>query len=116
MSVDGVVGQTQQGQGLLRVYVQPRASRNEICGIHGDALKVALTAPPVEGRANKAVIGFFSHCFSVRKKDVRLLSGEQSRFKTLLFASLSAQEIREQLAPYLWPIAGMNASAAEEDE
>ena len=107
-AIDEVVGQTRQGLGLLRVYVQPRASRNEICGIHGDALKVAITAPPVEGQANKAVILFFSQCFSVRKNDVRLLSGEQSRFKTLLFASLSAKELQEQLAPHL--------GAAVEDE
>ncbi len=100
-ALDEVVGQTRQGLGLLRVYVQPRASRNEICGIHGDALKVALTAPPVDGQANKAVILFFSQRFSVRKNDVRLLSGEQSRFKTLEFASLGAQELREQVAPYL---------------
>ncbi len=100
-AVAGVVGQTRQGLGLLRVYVQPRASRNEICGIHGDALKVAITAPPVEGKANKAVILFFSRCLSVRKKDVRLLSGEQSRLKTLVFESLSARELQELLAPYL---------------
>ncbi len=100
-SVEDVVGQTRQGEVLLRVYVQPRASRNEICGVHGDALKVAITAPPLEGRANRAVIAFFCDCFSLPKKKIRLLSGEQSRYKTLVFSSLSVKELEEQLAPHL---------------
>ncbi len=98
---DNVVTETKQGQGLLRIYVQPRASRDGICGIHGDSLKVAISAPPLEGRANKAVILLFSKLFSVRRKDLTLFTGEQSRFKTLLFSNLSAADIKELLLPYL---------------
>lgn len=98
---DDVVRQTKQGQGLLRVYVQPRSSKNGICGIHGDCLKVAITAPPLEGRANKATVQLFAKLFSVPKKDVTLLTGEQSRFKTLLFSGLSAADLKEQLVPHI---------------
>lgn len=98
---DNVVTETKKGQGLLRIYVQPRASRDGICGIHGDSLKVAISAPPLEGRANKAVILLFSKLFSVRRKDLTLSTGEQSRFKTLLFSNLSAADIKELLLPYL---------------
>lgn len=98
---DDVVRQTKQGQGLLRVYVQPRSSRNGICGIHGDSLKVAITAPPLGGRANKAIIQLFAKLFSVPKRDVTLLTGEQSRLKTLLFSGLSAAELKEQLVSHL---------------
>lgn len=100
-TIADVVGQTRQGEVLLRVYIQPRASRNAICGVHGDALKVAITAPPLEGRANRAVMTFLSDCFSLPKKNIRLLSGEQSRYKTLVFSSLSLKELEEQLAPHL---------------
>ena len=99
--IDKVVDQTKQGEGLLRVYVQPRSSRNGICGIHGDSLKVAITAPPLEGRANKAVILLFSKLFSIRRKDVALVAGEQSRFKTVLFTTLSAADIKELLLAHL---------------
>lgn len=98
---DDVVRQTKQGQGLLRVYVQPRSSRNRIYGIHGDSLKVAITAPPLEGRANKAIILLFAKLFSVPKKDVTLLAGEQSRIKTLLFSGLSAADLKERLLSHL---------------
>jgi uncharacterized protein (TIGR00251 family) len=98
---DNVVTQTKQGQGLLRIYVQPRSSRDRICGIHGDSLKVAISAPPLEGRANKAVILLFSKLFSLRRKDLTLSTGEQSRFKTLLFSNLSAADIKELLLPYI---------------
>lgn len=98
---DDVVRQTKQGQGLLRVYVQPRSSKNGICGIHGASLKVAITAPPLEGRANKAIIQLFAKLFSVPKRDVTLLTGEQSRLKTLLFSGLSAAELKEQLVSHL---------------
>ena len=98
---DNVVTQTKQGQGLLRVYVQPRSSRDRICGIHGDSLKIAISAPPLEGRANKAVMLLFSKLFSVRRKDLTLLTGKQSRFKTILFSNLSAADIKELLLPYL---------------
>jgi len=99
--LDDVVRQTKRGQGLLRVYVQPRSSRNRICGIHGDSLKVAITAPPLEGRANKAIILLFAKLFSVPKKDVTLFAGEQSRIKTLLFSGLSAADLKERLLSHL---------------
>jgi len=98
---DDIVKQTKQGHGMLRLYVQPRSSRNEICGIHGDSLKVAITAPPLEGRANKAVILLCAKLFSVHKKDVTLLTGEHSRFKTIVFSSLTAGDIKQRLLPHL---------------
>ena len=52
----------------LQVYVQPRASRNRIAGIHGNAVKVCVTAPPVENKANEAVVHFFADLFGVRRE------------------------------------------------
>jgi uncharacterized protein (TIGR00251 family) len=65
------------------VYVQPRASKNEIVGQHGDAIKVRLTAPPVDGAANEALIAFLAKEARVSKSAVRIVSGETSRRKVV---------------------------------
>jgi uncharacterized protein (TIGR00251 family) len=65
----------------LAVRLQPRASRNQVVGIMGDRLKVALTAPPVEGAANAACQAFLAELFKVSKGSVRLIGGEKSRDK-----------------------------------
>ena len=65
----------------LPVRLQPRASRNQVVGVMGDRLKVALTAPPVEGAANAACQAFLAELFKVSKGSVRLVGGEKSRDK-----------------------------------
>jgi uncharacterized protein len=65
----------------LSVRVQPRSARSEIVGVHGDALKVRLTSPPVDGAANDELIELFSRTFAVARRSVRILAGEHSRSK-----------------------------------
>ncbi len=65
----------------LAVRLQPRASRNQVVGVMGDRLKVALTAPPVEGAANAACQAFLAELFKVSKGSVRLIQGDKSRDK-----------------------------------
>lgn len=73
-----------QGEDLiLRVRVQPRASRDEVCGLQGEALKIRITAPPVDGKANAHLIRFLAREFGVAKSAVELLSGETGRDKRL---------------------------------
>jgi uncharacterized protein (TIGR00251 family) len=69
---------------VLSVRVQPKASRNAIQGVHGEALKIAITAPPVDGAANKACIAFVAKQLGLAKSAVAILSGETSRNKRLL--------------------------------
>jgi len=68
---------------LLAVRLQPRASRDEIVGPHGDALKVRITAPPVEGQANAHLIKFLAAAFGVPRSQVTLVSGDTARSKQL---------------------------------
>lgn len=68
---------------ILSVYVQPRASKNQVCGIQGEELKVRLTSPPVDGAANKLCREFFADLFEVAKSSVEIISGETSRHKRL---------------------------------
>jgi uncharacterized protein len=79
------------------VRVQPRASRTAISGIVGDAVKVALAAPPVEGKANEVLIRFFAEMFEVPRAAVEIVSGESSRNKVVRVAGVSAEFVRSRL-------------------
>ncbi len=68
----------------FKVYVQPRASKNALAGLHGDALKIRLTAAPVENAANKMCIAYLSKCLGVPKSFVEITSGHTSRTKQIL--------------------------------
>jgi uncharacterized protein (TIGR00251 family) len=71
---------------MLTVHVQPQAKRNEICGLHGDALKVRVAARPAEGRANEALVAILAGALGVPKSRVRVVKGAASRHKTVLLA------------------------------
>jgi uncharacterized protein len=85
------------GRSLLAVYVQPRSSRNGLVCIHDQAIKLALTSPPVDDAANKALIAFFSSFFKVARQQVILHKGQQSRRKQVIIEGLSAEAIRERV-------------------
>jgi len=88
---------------ILQVWVQPRASRNEIVGLQGEELKVRLTSPPVEGAANKLCREFFAGLLGVAKGKVRLVSGDRSRHKRLLIEGVSADQIHRAIGPLIGP-------------
>ena len=73
------------------------ASRNEIVGLYGDALKVRLTAPPVEGRANEALIALLPQRLGVRKSQVQIVAGTTSRRKMIRVVGLWPREVGERL-------------------
>jgi uncharacterized protein (TIGR00251 family) len=83
------------------VRVHPRARKDAITGIHGDALKLALTAPPVEGRANEAVIEFFADLLRLPRSSVTIAAGQTSRNKVVRVAGITADELRQRLEPLL---------------
>jgi len=87
---DGVVS--------FAVRVHPRSKRNAITGKIGDALKVSLTTPPIEGRANDACIEFFAKLLKVPRSSVTIASGQTSRNKVIRVAGVTAQQVREQFA------------------
>ena len=77
--------------------VQPRASRNAIVGIMGDALKVAITAPPVDGKANEAVVEFLAKLLGVSKSSVVIVSGETGRNKVIAVRGVHSGEVLRAL-------------------
>jgi uncharacterized protein (TIGR00251 family) len=79
------------------IRVQPRAARTAISGTVGDALKVSVSAPPLDGRANVAVVEFFSEVLSVPRSAVQVVAGERSRNKIIRIAGRSGAEVQRML-------------------
>ena len=79
------------------VRLHPRAKRDAITGEHGEALKIALTAPPVEGRANEALVAFLAALLKVPRASVSIAAGQSSRNKVVRIAGISAAAVRQTL-------------------
>ena len=90
-----------EGGAAFPVRVVPRASKNEISGRQGEAIKIRLAAPPVEGAANEALIDFLAEILEVRKRQIEILSGHASRVKIVCVVGLMPREIEARLNAYL---------------
>jgi len=83
-----------EGGIILTLHIQPRASKNELCGVQGNALKIRLTSPPVDGAANKLCREFLADLLDVPKSAVEIISGETSRHKRVRIASDDPEKLR----------------------
>jgi uncharacterized protein len=83
------------GRVRFSVHVQPRASRDELGGAYGDALKVRLSAPPVDGAANVALVKFLANIFAVDRESIRILAGGSSRSKVVEIDGITEQAVRD---------------------
>lgn len=91
MRVDQMLPLRKHQQGMLfKVFVQPRSSQNRIVGLHADSLKIKVTAPPVDGAANRMCIKFLAKCLSVSASALEIIAGHNSRTKTILLKSKAA--------------------------
>ncbi len=86
---------------LLRVRINPRSSRSQITGWEDGVLSIKLTAPPVEGAANKAAIEFLADQLGIKKSQITLVSGHTSRQKTFEIDGLTDEQLHERLATAL---------------
>ena len=84
----------EDGAAFLSLHVQPGAKRSEIVGLHGDALKIRLAAPPVDGKANAALLAFLAEVLGLPKAALVLKSGESSRKKTVAIVGADAKRLR----------------------
>ncbi len=85
----------------LKVFVQPKASKTKIVSIHDDMVKLAVAAPPVDGKANKEVIAFFARLLQVKKSDLVIASGAHSRRKVLVSDLFDRDMLRQKLSDYI---------------
>ena len=84
-------------QSRIKVKVLPRSSKNQIIGQEGDLFKVKLTSPPVEGKANKALIEFLAKKLGIPKAHMQIKSGKSSKLKSILIHGLTLEEITQSL-------------------
>ncbi|MDH4226565.1 MAG: DUF167 domain-containing protein [Deltaproteobacteria bacterium] len=92
----GYLKETSRGV-VISIIVQPRSSRDEVFGEHGDMLKIRLKAPPVYGEANSALISFLSKLLKIPKSSIEITSGETSKRKTVLLCGVSIDGAAERL-------------------
>jgi uncharacterized protein (TIGR00251 family) len=78
---------------IFHIHVVPKSAKNEVAGVQGDAVKLKINAPPVEGKANAACIKFLSEILGVRKNQVNIVSGHTSRKKTVAIEGRGKKDI-----------------------
>ncbi len=88
----------------FKVFVQPRSSKNMISGLYKDSLKIKLTAPPVEGAANKMCIKYLAKCLEVPKSSLEIISGHTSRTKKMLLRSKDGKVSKEDQNYLKWRV------------
>lgn len=81
----------------VRIVVQPNAKKTRFTGFHDGMVKLAIAAPPVDGKANKEIVSYLAKFFGLKKREVHLVSGERSRKKLCTLASLKENEVRRKL-------------------
>jgi uncharacterized protein (TIGR00251 family) len=81
----------------IRIHIQPRAKRCEISGIHNGALKVKVTAPPVDDAANRALVDFFSTLLGISKSSLQIVSGLKSRDKVMQIKGISLASLLNRI-------------------
>ncbi len=92
-----LISETSSGSVLLQVMVQPRASKDQVVGIHGNHIKIRLTSPPVEGAANKALVKFLSKKLKIPASKITIKRGQRARQKLLEVEGASAKDVKKKL-------------------
>jgi hypothetical protein len=96
MTLPPFIHETAQGS-TIEVYVQPKAAKNELLGIHEGTLKIRLSSPPVEGEANRECLKFLSKVFDVPKSLLQIVQGKKSRRKKILVPGVSGEYLHNRL-------------------
>lgn len=95
-----VLHETKEGV-ILHVRVSPNAAQSKIIGLYENALKISLQAPPVDGAANQELIRFLANMFGFPKSQIKIIRGETSRTKQILFHGIHHNDIDAKIAKYL---------------
>jgi len=93
------------GDNGFAVWVKPRARRNKVVGLREGALHVALTAPPVEGKANDALIRFLAKLLDIRQRQVEIVAGARSRHKIVRISEIAPKELHQRIGQVLASLA-----------
>lgn len=88
---------TMENEFMVTIYVQPGAKKSEVCGMHNGNIKIKLNSPPVDGKANAALIHFLSNFLNIPKSSIELISGQKSRIKKLKIMGVSENIVTQAL-------------------
>lgn len=94
-----MISEQKDGSLLLSVYVQPGASKSEIVGPHNGSLKIRIHSPPVDGKANEALVQFLAKTLGVSKRSVEVIKGLTQRNKTVKLVGVLLADVKKSLAP-----------------
>jgi hypothetical protein len=86
-----------KGMVTLTIKIVPRARKNQIAGIKGDALKIRLNAPPVEGKANEALVEFLAKTLGIARAQIEIVAGHTARRKIVRVRGISAREVEARM-------------------
>jgi uncharacterized protein (TIGR00251 family) len=86
-----------KGMVTLTIKIVPRAQKNQIAGIEGDALKIRLNAPPVEGKANDALVEFLAKTLGIARAQIEIVAGHTARRKIVRVRGISAREVEARM-------------------
>lgn len=95
------LSQSADGAVLLHIYVQPKASKSKVVGLFDGCLKIAITAPPVDGKANEEVVKFLARLLNIPGRDIVIQAGAQSRRKRVLLQTARMAEILAKIEAIL---------------
>lgn len=103
---------------IIKVKVNPSSSKNNIDGVYNNTLKISLTAPPVEGKANKKIIAYLAKKFAIAKSKIEIISGKTSKNKLIKIYNISQKDFLEKIEKNIYHsrnerlgIRGQNLSA-----
>ncbi|MBA3063724.1 YggU family protein [bacterium] len=82
---------------VIKVKIVPGSSKNKILGVHNDAIKITITAPPIEGKANKKCIAYLAKYFDVAKSKIEIISGQTSKNKLIKIYDISQKEFLDKI-------------------
>lgn len=93
--------QQADGQLLLLLHIQPKSSKSRVAGLFDGCLKLAIQAPPVDGRANEEVLRFLAELLALPRRQLSLVSGARGRRKQVAVSGIEVGQLRQRLQPYL---------------
>lgn len=85
-------------QTILTIYLQPGAKKSEVAGFHNGNIKIKVNSPPVDGKANEALILFLSDLLNIPKSSIEIISGKKSRIKKLKIVGISDDVIKQRIS------------------
>ncbi len=95
------VSTNRDNQTILKIIVRPKAKRTMFLGLHDNMVRLSVSGPPVDGKANREVISYLADVFGLKKKEVKIIVGKHSRKKVCSIGNIDEEEVRQKVGMFL---------------